>query len=78
MHTIKTEYSVEVKNKIGCKDANEVIAQICKLCHDGLIESSMTVCECDDNPYLNTAKNWRETCEGLEGILCEILELLGD
>lgn len=60
------------------KDINDILKEICEIAHDGLMDASLIRQECDENPALNTAKNWREECENLEGILCRILTCLGD
>ena len=60
------------------KDINDILEQICEIAHDGLIDVSIIRQECDENIALNTAKNWREECENLEGKLCSILDLLKD
>ena len=60
------------------KDINDILKQICEIAHDGITYASMMRQECDENPALNTAKNWREECENLEGILCIILNYLGE
>lgn len=60
------------------KDINDILEQICEIAHDGLMDASMIRQECEENPALNTAKNWREECENLEGKLCSILDLLKD
>ena len=60
------------------KDINDILKEICEIAHDGLMDASLIRQECDENPSLNTAKNWREECENLEGKLCSILDLLKD
>ena len=60
------------------KDINDILKEICEIAHDGITYASMMRQECDENPALNTAKNWREECENLEGKLCSILDLLKD
>ena len=60
------------------KDINDILKEICDIAHDGIMDASVIRQECDENPALNTAKNWREECENLEGILCRILDRLGD
>lgn len=73
---IKTKVDVEVT--LDCIPIETVLKAICEKCHDGLMNVSILRQECDENPALNTAKNWREECENLEGILCRILDYLGD
>ena len=60
------------------KDINDILKEICEIAHDGITYASLMRQECDENPALNTAKNWREECENLEGKLCSILDLLKD
>ena len=60
------------------KDINDILKEISEIAHDGLTDVSMIRQECEDNPSLNNAKNWREECENLEGKLCSILDLLKD
>ena len=48
------------------------------MCHGGIMDVSIMRQESDDNPSLNTAKNWKDECESVECILYEILDLLGD
>lgn len=73
---IKTSVNVEVT--LDNIDIENVLKAICEKCHDGLMDASILRQECYENPALNTAKNWREECENLEGILCKILDYLGD
>jgi hypothetical protein len=80
MHTpkIKKSVNVEVTVTLDNKNIEDVLKEICEICHDGLIDVSILRQECEENPSLNTAKKWKEECENLEGILCEILDCLGD
>ena len=75
---IKTSVNVEVTVTLDNKNIEDVLEEICEICHDGLMDVSIFRQECEENPALNTAKNWREECENLEGKLCSILDLLKD
>lgn len=78
MHTVKTDYKVEFTNTINGLDVNDVLEKISMMCHEGIMDVSVMRQESDDNPSLNTAKNWKDECESVECILHEILDLLGD
>jgi hypothetical protein len=75
---IKKNINVEVTVTLDNKNIEDVLEEICDICHDGLMDVSVLRQECEENPALNTAKNWREECENLEGKLCSILDLLKD
>ena len=60
------------------QNVDNILKDICDACHIGFESLSMLMQESDENPSLNTAKNWKEGCENLGGILCRILDLLGD
>ena len=81
MRGFDVEVVQELKTRVvfdNGEDANSVLRDICDRCHYGLESASIQRQDAENNPYLNTAKNWAETCEELEGILCHILDLLGD
>lgn len=75
---IKKSVNVEVTVTLDNKNIEDVLEEICEICHDGLMDVSILRQECEENPALNRVKNWREECENLEGILCRILDCLGD
>lgn len=58
------------------KGINDVIQEICDICHDGLEYSSIECSEIDEHEEYNT--KYEEIIEVLEGKLCRILDLLGD
>lgn len=75
---IKNDVKVDFDVTINNQPANDVLDNICDWCHDGLMYTSITRQECEDNPCLNNADTWKEQCEYLEGLLCRILNELGD
>lgn len=78
MYTPNVKTKVDVEVTLDCIPIETVLKEICEKCHDGLEDVSIFRQECDENPSLNTAKNWKNECENLEGILCKILTYLGD
>lgn len=78
MHTTKVKTNVDVEVTLDGLPVDDVLKYICEICHQGLMDVSMTRYDCEENPYLNTAKTWKEECENIEGMLCRILNLLGD
>ena len=80
MHTVKTNVHIDYNAvcTLNGQNVDCILEDICDACHEGLESTSMLRQESDENPSLNTAKNWKEECENLEGILCRILDLLGD
>lgn len=78
MHSLKTEYKIDVINTINGIDPHDFLKEIAEVCHLGIESISMTRQDCDENPCLNTAKTWKEQCEEIEGFLCRILNHLGD
>jgi hypothetical protein len=73
-HNIKVDIDVTLNNQ----PVDDVLRKVCELCHEGIMDVSVMRQESDDNPSLNTAKNWKDECESVECILHEILDLLGD
>lgn len=78
MHIPEIKTNVNVEVTLDNTNIEDVLKEICEICHDGLMDVSILRQECEENPALNRAKNWREECENLEGILCRILDRLGD
>lgn len=78
MHSAEVKTRVYTDIKIGNRDANAVLREICDACHEGIISASLQHQYSEDKPLTNTAKSWKITCEHLEGILCRILDILGD
>jgi hypothetical protein len=78
MHTTKVKTNVDVEVTLDGLPVDDVLKYICEVCHMGLMDASMTRQDCEENPNLNTAKTWKEECENIEGLLCRILNLLGD
>lgn len=78
MHSPNIKTNVDVEVTLNNIDIESVLRNVCDKCHEGLMDVSIHRMECGDNPSLNTAKKWREECEYLEGILCRILDYLGD
>ena len=78
MHTTDIHMDYNVSCTLNGQNVDCILKDICDACHKGLERASMLMQESDENPSLNTAKNWKEECENLERILCRILDLLGD
>ena len=75
---IEVKHNIDSDLTINGRNAEEVLHEICAICHAGLFDASDTAIEAENNPYLNNAKHWKSEVENLEGKLCRILDLLGD
>lgn len=78
MYTTRIKTKIDVEATLDNIPVDTVIKQICEDCHKGLESASLMHQHAEENPTLNTAKNWREECDALEGVLCKILTYLGD
>ena len=78
MHTTDIHMDYNVVCTLNGQNVDNILKDICDACHIGFESLSMLMQESDENPSLDTAKNWKEECENLGGILCRILDLLGD
>lgn len=77
---IVTKTSVEVN--IDGKPVSELLSDIAKLCHEGLRYSTSKQEGCEmlyeDGEYDDYRNDMEYRVSFLEGILCEVLEELGD
>lgn len=77
---IKTNLNVETF--INGKPTNDVIEEICDICHSGLMDSTYENMEIDelidDLKYEECIDKLMNKKELLESVLCRILNLLGD
>lgn len=77
---IVTKTSVEVN--IGGKPVSELLSDIAKLCHRGLVDSSSKQKGCEmlyeSLEYDDYRNDMEYRVSILEGTLCQILEELGD
>ena len=83
MHTIKTKVDIEYTAYCTLNGLNVdcILEDICDACHEGIEEISyirQTIDEGGDEDIPNTVETWRDNAEYLEGILCRILDMLGD
>lgn len=78
MHSVELKTQIHTEAMLDGKPADSVLREVCDACHEGIESASVLHQDSENNPTLNTAKNWRNECETLEGILCRILDLLGD
>ena len=83
MHTVKTDIEIDYNAvcTLNGQNVDCVLEDICLACHEGIEEISyirQTIDESGDEDIPNTVETWRDNAEYLEGILCRILELLGD
>lgn len=74
----KNNMKNDINTTIDKQDIEDVLEKICKLCHEGISEISLTYQETEYNPYLDNMKTWKEQCESIREILCRILNELGD
>ena len=83
MNTIKTDVHIDynVVCTLNGQSVDCILEDICDACHEGIEETSyirQMIDEGGDEDIPNTVETWRDNAENLEGILCRILELLGD
>lgn len=80
MYSAKVKAEVHTTVTLNDSPIDSVLQQVCEACHEGIEESSysrQTIEEFGEE-RLNTIKFWRDNAEYLEGILCRILDILGD
>lgn len=80
MYSAKVKTEVHTTVTLNNSPIDSVLQQVCEACHEGIEESSFIRQTIDDfgEESLNTIKFWRDNVEYLEGILCRILDILGD
>ena len=54
---IEVKHNIDSDLTINGRNAEEVLHEICAICHGGLFDASETAIEAENNPYLNTAKH---------------------
>lgn len=80
MYSAKVKTEVHATVTLNDSPIDSVLQQVCEACHEGIeeISSSRQTIEEFGEERLNTIKFWRDNAEYLEGILCRILDILGD
>lgn len=82
MKRVKITTELNVDASIDGKSINEFLRQISEDCHSGLEDSSSENEECErlyeDQEYEELYAKMQSRVSSLEGVLCRILDYLGD
>lgn len=83
MKQVKVKIETSVETLLGDKSVNEILKDICDLCHSGLMYSTSKYEECEkifyeDKKYEEVYPKMKDRVSVLEGSLCQILDLLED
>lgn len=81
MYSAKVKTEVHTVVTLNNNPIDSILQQVCEACHEGIEEISyirQTIDEGGDEDIPNSIETWRDNAEYLEGILCRILNILGD